>query len=70
MDTQSVNHRIAKVGKDFQYHPAQPSTYHQYFPTEPCPSVQHLKDADCILYCRDLHPQSQSTETRVDIALH
>ena len=36
------NHRITKVGKDLQDHPVQPSTYHQYFPTEPYPSVQQL----------------------------
>jgi len=36
------DHRITKVEKDFQDHPVQPSTYHQYFPTKPCPSVLHL----------------------------
>ena len=33
------NHRIAKVDKDLQDHPVQPSTYHQHFSTNPnsCP---------------------------------
>ena len=34
--------RVTKVGKDLQDQPDQPSTYHQYFPTKLCPSVQHL----------------------------
>jgi len=44
----SENHRITKDGKDFQDHPVQLSMYcptkfsPQYFPTKPCPSVQHL----------------------------
>ena len=38
----SENQRITKVGKDLQDYPVQPSTYHhQYFPTKPCPLVQH-----------------------------
>ena len=37
-----LNHRITKVGKDLQDHLAQPSIYHQYFPTKLCPLVQHL----------------------------
>ena len=39
---ESQNHRITKVGKDLQDHPIQLSTYHQYFPTDPCPLVQYL----------------------------
>ena len=35
-------HRITKVGKDLQDHLVPLSTYHQYFPTERCPLVQHL----------------------------
>ena len=38
----SPNHWITKVGRDPQDHPVQLSTYHQYFPTKPCPLVQHL----------------------------
>jgi len=33
---------IIKVGKDLQDHSVQPSTYHQYFLTKPCPLVQYL----------------------------
>ena len=39
LHVESKSHRITDVGKDPQ---VQPSTYHQYFPTKPCPSVQHL----------------------------
>ena len=39
--TESKNHRITEVGKDLQDHLVQPSTYHQYFPTKPCPLL-HL----------------------------
>lgn len=35
-------HRITKVGKYLQNHLFQPPTYHQYFPTKPCPLVQYL----------------------------
>jgi len=35
-------HRITKVGNDLRCHPVQPSSYHQHFPTQPHPSVQHL----------------------------
>ena len=31
-----------KIGKDLQDHPVQLSTYHQYFPTKPWSSAQHL----------------------------
>jgi len=36
------NHRLTKVGRALQGHPVQPSTYHQYIPTKPYPSVPHL----------------------------
>ena len=38
----SQHHRITKVGKDFQDHPVQQSTYPQYLPTKPYPSLPHL----------------------------
>ena len=41
-DDLSGNPRITKVGKDIQNHLVQLSTYHQYFPTKPHPSVPHL----------------------------
>ena len=36
----SYNHRIPRVGKDFQDQPVQLSTYHQLFPTKPRSLVQ------------------------------
>lgn len=35
------NHRIAKVRKALQDHLVKLSTFHHYFPTRPCPLVQH-----------------------------
>jgi len=40
--------RVTKVGKDLQDQPDQPSTYHQYFPTKLCPSVQHLNISETL----------------------
>ena len=34
---ESQNHRITKVGKDFQDHSVQPPTYHEYFPLTHAP---------------------------------
>ena len=42
MKTQMKIIEFTKVGKDLQDHAVQPPTYHQYFPTIPCPSVLHL----------------------------
>jgi len=38
----SQKHRTSRVGKAFQNHLVQSPTYHQYFPTKPCPLVLHL----------------------------
>lgn len=37
LQTLPQNHTITKVGKNFEDHPVQPSTYHQYFPLNHIP---------------------------------